>query len=121
MIRLARATTAALLLCLTPGLAYSHAHLNRAEPPVGGTVRTAPAQVEITFSAAVEPRFSSIAVADGAGAAVDKHDVHLVGGDAHRLAVSLGALRPGTYKVTWQATSVDTHRTEGAFDFTVAP
>lgn len=50
---------------------------------------------------------------------MDKHDVHVVAGDGKRLAVSLGALPPGTYNVVWHATSVDTHKTEGSF--TVAP
>jgi methionine-rich copper-binding protein CopC len=35
--------------------------------------------------------------------------------------VPLKALRPGTYRVSWHAVSIDTHRTEGAFTFTVKP
>ena len=30
-------------------------------------------------------------------------------------------LAPGVYKVTWHATSVDTHHTQGDFSFTVTP
>ena len=120
-----RSAAAALLLAmpglLAPCLAHAHAELREAEPPVGSTVRGAPAQVKLTFSAAVELRFSSVAVTDAAGAQVDKGDLHAAGGDAKHLAVSLGALRPGTYKVVWRATSVDTHKTEGSFSFTVAP
>ena len=47
-----RIPAAALLLSL-PGLllpSLAHAHLRQAEPPVGGTVRSAPAQVDLTFS-----------------------------------------------------------------------
>ncbi|MBV8911798.1 MAG: copper resistance protein CopC [Acetobacteraceae bacterium] len=101
--------------------AEAHAHLTRAEPPVGGTVGSAPSQVEITFSEAVEPRFSTISVMDASGKQVDRHDIHLDGGDSRRLAVSLGPVGPGQYKVIWHATSVDTHKTEGDFTFTVAP
>ena len=64
-----RAATAAFLLSLPglllPSLAHAHAHLRQAEPPVGGTVQRAPAPVDLTFSEAVEPRFSTVAVTDG--------------------------------------------------------
>jgi len=65
-----RTPAVALLLTLPglflPSLAHAHAHLRQAEPPVGGTVRSAPAQVDLTFSEAVEPRFSTVAVTDAA-------------------------------------------------------
>jgi copper resistance protein C len=35
--------------------------------------------------------------------------------------VDLPRLPPGTYTVVWHVTSVDTHKTEGRFDFTVVP
>jgi methionine-rich copper-binding protein CopC len=104
-----------------PATALAHARLRAAEPGVGGTVRSAPSKVEITFSEAVEPRFSAIAVTDGAGRQVDRKDVHAPGSDAHLLAVSLEPLAPGQYTVNWHATSVDTHKTEGSYSFTVAP
>ncbi|HYZ64135.1 MAG TPA: copper homeostasis periplasmic binding protein CopC [Acetobacteraceae bacterium] len=101
--------------------ADAHAHLVRAEPEVGSSVRAAPKQVEITFSEAVEPRFSSIEVTGPGGTNVDRHDVHVPAGDARHLAVGLGPIGPGEYKVIWHATSVDTHKTEGSFTFTVTP
>jgi methionine-rich copper-binding protein CopC len=118
---LQRGLLAASAIVLLPALAQAHARLRSAEPLVGGTVQTAPTQVEITFSSAIEPRFSSIAVTDGAGNQVDRRDVHVVGDDAHRLAVSLGPIPAGEYRVEWHATTADTHRTEGSYTFTVAP
>lgn len=108
------------VLILVPGVAWAHAQLRQSDPPVGGTVPAAPAQVEITFSEAVEPRFSSITVT-GAGGVVDRHDVHTAPNDGRRLIVGLAAVPPGDYRVEWHVTSVDTHRTEGTFSFTVAP
>jgi methionine-rich copper-binding protein CopC len=112
--------TAAFLLGATAH-ALAHAQLRSAAPPVGSTVHAAPGDVEIVFSEGVEPRFSAIVVQDETGKRVDKGDVHTLPGDDKRLAVGLGPLPPGTYKVIWHATAVDTHKTEGSFTFTVAP
>ena len=101
------------------GPALAHAFLQSATPAVGSTV-AAPSEVEITFTEGVEPRFSSIAVQDAAGGSVTAGTVHPAGGAA-RLAVALKPLPPGTYQVSWHATAVDTHRTEGSFRFTVRP
>lgn len=109
------------VLLFVPGAAWAHAQLRQSDPPVGGTVHAPPAQVEITFSEAVEPRFSSIAVTGASGAVVDKHDVHTAPDDGKRLIVGLAAVPPGDYRVEWHVTSVDTHKTEGTFSFTVAP
>jgi methionine-rich copper-binding protein CopC len=101
-------------------MASAHAHLRIAVPPVNGTVATPPREVVITFTESLEPRLSSIEVQDAAGHRVDTEDAHLLPDDAKRLSVGLKALSPGTYKVAWHVTSIDTHRTEGNFDFTVA-
>ena len=66
----------------------------------------------------MEPKFSSIAVQDASGAAVQTGDAHLAGGDT-RLSIGLKPLKPGAYKVTWHATATDTHKTQGSFSFTV--
>jgi methionine-rich copper-binding protein CopC len=92
-----------------------------ATPAVGSTVKTMPPEVTISFSEAVEPRFSSIEVHDAAGARIDKNDPHTAPDNGRRLIVSLLAVPPGTYKVIWHVTSVDTHKTQGNFMFTVAP
>ena len=110
--------TSFLLISRAP--AWAHAHLKAAEPMVGGTVTTAPAAVTITFTEGVEPRFSGIEVTSGQGARVDKSDPHLVAGDNLHLAVDLTPLPPGTYTVHWYATAVDTHKTDGTFQFTVS-
>lgn len=112
---------AVMLLLIMPSVAFAHAQLRQADPPVGAMVHSPPTQVELTFSEAVEPRFSSVAITDAAGVQIDKRELHAMPGDAKHVAVSLGALSPGIYTVTWHATSVDTHKTEGTFTFTVAP
>ena len=108
-----------ILAALASEPALAHAHLQSAIPPVEGTVEAAPAAVTLTFSEALEPRFSSIEVKDAAGKRVDDAKPHSDAGDAKRFSVGIGKLPPGLYTVDWHATSVDTHRTEGSFHFTV--
>ncbi len=103
---------------LAAGPASAHAFLKTAEPAVGSTVQQPPSQIAITFTEGVEPKFSTIAVQDSAGASVVAGETHAAG-DATHLAIGLKPLTPGTYKVTWHATAVDTHKTEGNFTFTV--
>ena len=82
--------------------------------------RTTNSGATLRWLAAIS-RFSSIAVEDAAGQRVDLGDAHLVQGDQTRFAVGLKPLVPGRYKVEWRVTSVDTHKTNGNFSFTVAP
>jgi methionine-rich copper-binding protein CopC len=103
------------LVLLGGAAAYAHAHLDRASPPVGGTVRTAPREVTLSFSQKLEPSFSSAEVHDAAGARVDQ-GARVSGTQIH---VSVKPLPPGTYKVRWHVLSVDTHKTEGSFSFRV--
>lgn len=41
-------------------------------------------------------------------------------GDANRLAIEFALLPAGTYTVVWHAASVDTHKTDGTYRFTLA-
>jgi methionine-rich copper-binding protein CopC len=103
------------------GTALAHAFLDKAAPPVGSTVHGAPPEVVLDFSAALEPSFSSVVVTNAAGTRVDRNDAHAAPNDVKRFVVDLAPLPPGVYRVTWHATSTDTHKTEGSFTFTIAP
>jgi len=109
----------ALLLPASP--AFAHAFLHHASPPVGSEIPVSPPAATIMFTQGVEPDFSTIEVDNAQGTRVDKSDPHLVGGDQTKLAVSLPKLPPGRYTVIWHVTSVDTHKTEGRFNFSVSP
>ena len=100
--------------------AHAHAFLSKASPAAGSMV-PAPKAVDITFTEGVEPSFSSIVVQDAQGQRVDTGDLQVASIDGLRLEVGLKPLSPGVYTVIWHATSVDTHKTEGRFVFTVQP
>lgn len=106
---------------LAAGAAWAHAHLKAAEPAANAVLAAPPAAASLLFSEAVEPRLSSIEVRNAAGERVDARDLAAPPGEPMRLRVSLPALPPGRYSVVWRAVSVDTHRTEGRYSFTIRP
>ena len=119
-IRYAALAAAALLLGLS-GNALAHAFPATTVPAKGSTVKAAPATVVINFTEGIIPNFSGLEVVNANGARVDKGDAHLGIAGAKQFIVDLKPLPPGTYKVLWHATAVDTHKTQGSFSFTVAP
>ena len=109
----------ALLLFVWQSTAQAHAFLDHADPKVGNTISTSPTEVKVWFTQELEPAFSTMEVSDAQGKLVDKKDAHLNDKDKTLLIVSLPSLPPGTYTVTWHVVSVDTHKTQGHFEFTL--
>jgi len=107
---------AALLNIVGAVAAQAHAFLEHANPLVGSTVASAPREVSLTFTQNLEASFSSVQVTDGNGARVDQGKPQVSG---NTMRVGLKSLSAGTYRVRWQVLSVDTHKTEGSFAFTV--
>lgn len=101
--------------------AFAHAHLDHAQPAPGAKLATAPNEVAIWFTEAVEPKFSSIVVQNAKGVAMQTGAAALAPDNRAQLSVKLRQLSPGTYKVLWRVLSVDTHRSQGSFSFSVGP
>ena len=99
--------------------AFAHAHLVRATPPDGSTVKTAPTEVTLKFNERLEPTFSSAIIRDAAGKQVEKADGHVDKSDRTVVRVSLPPLEPGVYTVEWRVMSADTHKVNGNFTFRV--
>jgi len=99
--------------------AFAHAHLVRATPAEGGTVKSAPNEVTLKFNEKLESAFSSAVVRDSGGKQVDKADAHVDKADRTIVRVSLPPLDPGVYTVEWKAMSSDTHKINGNFTFRV--
>jgi copper resistance protein C len=95
--------------------ALAHAFLDHANPRVGSTVAAAPHELTLWFTQKLEPAFSSVEVMGPNGSSI--------GGKAqvsgNTMRVGIKAAGPGSYHVHWQALSVDTHKTQGSFSFTV--
>lgn len=118
--RRAGAILVVLSFTLGGGTAAAHAFLDRAEPRVGSTVRTAPARVRVWFTEDIEPAFSTLEVVNERGERVDRGPAAAVEKNRALLEVPLKPLSPGAYRVKWRVLSVDTHVTEGDFTFRVS-
>jgi copper resistance protein C len=101
--------------------ADAHAFLNQAVPQVGGAVPVSPKEIRLTFSEGVEPRFSGIELATSDGRPIVTGPAAAAPGDEKQFVLAVPLLAPGRYRVNWHVVSVDTHRTEGEYTFTVWP
>jgi copper resistance protein C len=115
-----RRTLTALVLFGLVSTAAAHGMLERTDPRGGSTLKTAPSQVRLVFTGAIEPAYSRVQVLDGDGRRVDLGDSSVDPANRALLRVSLPTLPPGRYKVAWRVLSVDSHVTEGDFTFRIA-
>lgn len=115
---LALAAAAALAL---PAAAWAHAALLRTSPSASGTVNAAPAQVTLTYSEPVEPRFAIVSVTDAAGKQVTAASPRGAPGSPQTLVTPLRRVPEGWYLVFWRVISADGHPVRGAFTFAVGP
>jgi len=75
----------------------------------------------LTFTEGLEIPFCTVAVTDGMGMNDAAGKPQAVPGHPEQMMVPLNIEMPGKITVSWHAVSVDTHKTEGSFSFTVAP
>ena len=116
-----RSFLALAFLLVSVAMANAHAFLDRAEPKVGSSIKGSPTQVKVWFTQKLMAPFSQLQVFDASGHEVDKHDKKVDPSDQALLIVSVPPLKPGKYKVVWRAASVDTHVTNGDFEFEITP
>ncbi|MFJ9004876.1 copper resistance CopC/CopD family protein [Streptomyces canus] len=106
------------LLLTTAGPASAHAALTGSDPQQGVVVDKAPDQVSLTFSEKVALSNDSLRVLDPKGKAVQQGKPFEVGGTTYGIKVHSG-LPDGTYTVTYQVVSADSHPVAGAYTFSV--
>lgn len=103
-----------------PTSAHAHAMPTSEEPSVGSTMHKPPPDVVITFDSPIESLFAQLGVFDGAGRN-ETTGRPAVSDNQRVLSVPLRRLDAGDYTVKWSVVAEDGHRTEGSFQFTVAP
>lgn len=113
--------TAAALLgsLLVASSAFAHAHLKSSTPAADSRVSAPPSELSLVFTEGVEADFSTVTLTKDGDAVLVK-TLSTNGSDKNTLIVSPAApLTAGDYTVKWQVTSVDTHKLEGTYSFTV--
>ncbi len=99
--------------------AFAHAFLKSSDPAVGSTVPAAPKILVLTFTEDLEVPFCTVLVSDSMGMSDAAGKPQPVPGHKDELQVPLNITMPGKITVVWHALSVDTHKTQGSFSFTV--
>ena len=112
-------TAAALLGSLfAASSVFAHAHLKSQIPAANSTV-TDPGELRLVFSEGIETTFSTVKISRD-GEDVPVKNLATKSSDKKTLIVTPEvALEPGTYKVEWKVTSVDTHKSAGNYSFKI--
>ncbi|GAA2504128.1 copper resistance CopC/CopD family protein [Streptomyces longisporus] len=106
------------MLLAGAGPASAHAALTGSDPAQGVVVDKAPSQVTLTFSEKVATSDDSLRVLDPKGKRVDTGKPSNVSGTSYAVPLHSG-LSDGTYTVSWQVVSADSHPVAGAFTFSI--
>jgi methionine-rich copper-binding protein CopC len=101
--------------------AFAHAQLEKADPAAGSMPAAPVAHIDLHYSEALEPHFSRAVLTDENGKPVDASSAVDPKDDKHLVLTPKTPLEDGTYKVEWHVVSVDTHKTQGSFEFMVMP
>ena len=105
------------LLAGCSGLAWGHAHLQKAVPADGATVTAPPASIVLSFSEAAHLTACWLQKGDGPKQKI----VPLPTRPSREITVPLpGRLDAGTYVLSWRVVGDDTHVVPGQIRFTVA-
>lgn len=107
-----------LLIIGLPFVVNAHVRMLECSPEPDSVLNTSPEKVSITFLGSVEPAFSKIEVYDEKGNRVSKkttfHDNDTI------MEVELEKnLPPGVYTVKWKCVSIDGHKQNKEFRFTI--
>jgi copper resistance protein C len=109
----------ALATCLNSTPVLAHAMLVKAEPARRAVLAQPPAQVRLWFNEEIEKDYASLAVLDGAKAAVTDAKPAIAADDPKAIVLALPELAPGKYTVKFRVLSVDGHVVDTSYDFTV--
>jgi len=110
------------LLWAGGSVAYAHAELREAYPPIGAVYRwERPSEIRLSFTQEVELEGSTVTVANRQFALQPTGELQQDPNDKTTLFVTVPFMASGTYTVNWKTASVDGHSIQGSYDFTLLP
>ena len=116
------------VLLALPGAALAHAHLTESTPADGAVLSAPPSQIELHYSEAIEPRFSTFslhrleAADDDNPRMAPEHRLGDTGADDGNTGITLPVaeeLPPGHYALAWEILAADGHTTRGVVRFSL--
>lgn len=122
MSRFARILTpVAIATVAIAGQAFAHAHLESSVPADKAVIKTAPTELDLTFSEELNPKFTGVTVTGPDRKAVKTGEAMLMDDDQMLMVPISDTLPAGIYTVEWHALSADGHKSKGKYSFTVKP
>lgn len=116
----ARSIVLMLAALLTAPAVLAHAHLKHQYPAADAEVAAAPQALTLNFSEGVEANFSGVTLTGPAQSLIETGKAKRNEKDQTQLIIPLNQpLKPGTYTVDWHVVSVDGHKTQGQYHFSV--
>lgn len=106
------------ILSAGPGLA--HAQLKETTPADETALSSSPTTLSLGFTEGLNLAFSGVDIVNTSDTEVPHDKPTLAEGDATTLRIALPSpLTPDVYTVKWHVLSVDGHKSEGSYSFTV--
>lgn len=100
--------------------ASAHAHLKSQYPAANANVEASPQALTLTFSEDIQPAFSGVVILDGNQKAIPTAKAERAPKQHNQLIAPLQQPLPsGHYLVNWHVLSVDGHKTNGNYSFSV--
>ena len=112
----------AAVMLLSATSAFAHAEFVKSTPAPDSTITASPNEIDITFSEAIDLKFSGAKLADSMNMDIATGAASLAkGGDITLVIPITKPLVAGDYVVAWRNLSKDGHKLKGSFKFTVKP
>lgn len=100
--------------------AQAHAHLKTQYPAANASMTAAPQALTLTFSEGIEPGFSGLTLTGPGNVAIPTGAVKVDPTNSTQIIVPIEKpLGAGEYRVQWHVVSVDSHKTQGSYQFSV--
>lgn len=115
------ALLAGALVLLTPAIALAHLELSRSTPRDGAHLTTAPRQLRLTFSEAVEASVTRLRLLGPTGAEVALSALRQPPDTAQVVRADVvGPLEAGPHRIEWQVIGRDGHPVRGTITFVIS-
>ena len=98
---------------------YSRAEAPEAAEPAANSVASSPASLSLTFSEALDVKFSGIKLINASKQDIALGEATLTNAGKTLVVKPAQPLPAGSYQVEWHALSVDGHKTNGTYSFSV--